>query len=140
MCTLFRRKKKETTELIKTHDVYQDEHDLMTAINDYRFWEDKLDALAFNGYLQTLAKTRTEFWDENNYTEKDNLHDFLFGHRKPYLDSGMFTKIVELANYGLINDFGDFKNSPEHNSGMLGDYKYIGVSMLDKYCCVILGK
>jgi len=112
----------------------------MTAINDYRFWFEKLDALAFNGHLQTLAKERTIYWKEFDYTEKDNLHNLFYGDKKPYLDSGMFSAIVELANYGFENDLSAFVNSPTHNKELLGDYKYIGVSMLDKYCCVILGK
>jgi uncharacterized protein YkwD len=138
ICKWFKKRTKKKIMVVETNieEMTISELVFCLEVNSYRR-KLGLNELELNGHLLTLAKHRMAYWTTNDI--KKNLHFEFFGDRKPYLENG-FKLVLELANYGIVNDFESFKKSPEHNEGILiKELKYIAVSMKGNWCCVILG-
>lgn len=135
---LFRIKKKKKPRIIlrETFEMSDEETLLFDEINAYRE-ENQLPTLVFNGYMKTLADDRTLYWKIGNI--KKTLHFEFFGERQPYLDIG-FEKIAENTNFGITNNLNGFKKSDSHNKTMLMDWRFMAVSLRDRWCCVIFSK
>lgn len=119
------------------------ELDLITLVNLYRV-EKNLKELSLNNDLKHFTEERTAFWKKENYTSKDNSHNLLGLHQRPYINTGL----SEIKENAAINayPFTAFKNSSAHNETMLSNkWDFISVSIkkyndrLD-YICLAFGK
>lgn len=118
--------------------VSEEDMNLIQEFKTYRL-ENGLPGLIYDGYLQSLAETRTSWWVAMDIP-KANLHYEFLGDAKYYTDHTPLIKIVELANKGYVNDLKAFLGSEPHRKAIMNEKLIkIGVSNVGKYCCVLLG-
>lgn len=143
ICRLFRKKKKQPIKNIvatSSFTLTKEETDFITEVQKYVL-EQTGTHVFYDGWAQSIANERTDFWSKNDYDSSDNLHDKFLGYIQPYKDSSFthITNVAELANYGYKNDLRAFIKSEKHNKELTsGKYDGIGASLVGKYCCLIL--
>lgn len=121
----------------------EQEINMVYEINQYRHSLNK-SLLEMHESSKVLSWQRVEFWILNDNGSTKDLHIYWAGISKQHEEQKILIGATELASYGMYDILGAFKKSDSHNKALLGNYKYIGITIKrdsenKQYCCIVLG-
>jgi len=131
----FNQKKKPLQKTYKVSDSINSEKEIemLRLVNEYR-----VNKVVMDGYATKIAKQHNL-----EMIGKNEISHFDFNKRANLLMEKGALSVGEILAYGYNSNMGalkGFKKSQSHNKTLLGNYSYVGISIVDRYYTLIFIK